>query len=123
MNKIQSLDDLQRLREAVAAEKQRQASAGALTVVVSMGTCGIAAGALDTLRAVQQAVAAARLPLVRVITAGCAGLCAYEPVIEVVGPGEARTLYGHVTPEVARRIVREHVIGGAVAQAYVVEPA
>lgn len=123
MNKIQSLDDLARFREAVAAERQRQASLGFLSVSVSLGTCGIASGALDTLRAVQQQVAADGLRQVRVITAGCAGLCAYEPVVEVVAPDETRVIYGRVTPDVARRIVHEHVLGGAVVQDYVVVPA
>jgi NADP-reducing hydrogenase subunit HndB len=120
MNTIRSLDDLQQFRNAASAEEQRQASRGLFRVVVSLGSCGIAAGALDTLRAIQAEVEAKGMAQVLVSQAGCAGLCRYEPVVEVIAPDGHRDTYGRVTPDAARRILREHVLGGAVVQAYLV---
>ena len=40
---------------------------------------------------------------------GCNGMCHREPMVEVVEPGGRATLYGNVTAEAARRIVRRHI--------------
>jgi hypothetical protein len=58
MKKIRSLEDLNHFREVVIAEKQRKANAGEVKVIVSLGACGIAVGALETLEAVRQQVKA-----------------------------------------------------------------
>jgi NADP-reducing hydrogenase subunit HndB len=118
---IQSLEDLNLFRAEIVEAKQQQARLAMVQVIVSLGTCGIAAGALDTLKAIQQQVAANHLETVHVSHTGCAGLCKYEPMIEVIAADSAKVTYGHVTPEVARRIFREHVQGGKVVEEYVVE--
>lgn len=121
MKAIRSLEDLNRFREKVMAEKKRQAGPGIVRVVVSLGSCGIGAGALDTLKAVQQQVEARHLSQVVVSQTGCAGLCRYEPVVDVIAADSSRVTYGRVTPEVVRRILQEHVLQGRVVEEFVVE--
>ena len=38
------------------------------------------------------------------------GLCFSEPTVEVAVPGMPRVIYGNVDENVARRIVKEHII-------------
>jgi NADP-reducing hydrogenase subunit HndB len=121
MKKIQSLDELKHLRQEILENKRRRAAQGEIQVIVSMGTCGIAVGALDTLEAVQQQVRAARLKNVSIVQTGCMGLCKYEPILEVVMGEAPKVTYGRVTPGVVQQIVREHLLGGKVVEEFVVE--
>ena len=116
MTAIQSLEDLDRIKQAAIAEKNRVARLGMIQLVVSMGSCGIAAGALEAYEAVQEKVERLHLENVIVSKTGCIGLCADEPVVEVLIGGGQKTTYGHVTPAVVERIVHEHVLGGKVVQ-------
>jgi NADP-reducing hydrogenase subunit HndB len=121
MTTIQSLEDLNRFREEVLEARHRQASLGHIQVNVNLGSCGIAAGALETFKALQQQITDNHLSEVAVSQTGCIGLCCYEPIVEVIATGFTKVTYGRVTPEVAQRIVREHVLGGKVVEEYVVE--
>jgi NADP-reducing hydrogenase subunit HndB len=75
-----------------------------------MGTCGIAAGAKETLDAFVQTLEECELSNVRVTQTGCMGLCYVEPTVEVIVPGMPDVIYGKVDAEVARKIVRKHII-------------
>jgi len=121
MKKIRSLEDLNRFREEVIEEKQRRASAGDVQVVVSLGACGIAAGALETLKAVQQQVKAEGLKNISISESGCIGLCKHEPILEVILGDSPGVTYGRVTPEVVQRIVREHILDHRVVEEFVIE--
>ncbi len=121
MKMIQSLEDLNRFREDVLAAKKRQADLGNVQVIVSLGSCGIAAGALDTLKAIQQQIDADHLNQVVVSHTGCIGLCSHEPIVEIITADSPKVTYGRVTPEVAQRILREHVLGHKVVEAFVIE--
>ena len=52
MPAIKSLEELKRVREEALAKKQMKAAPGQIQVIVAMGTCGIAAGARDTMKSV-----------------------------------------------------------------------
>lgn len=121
MTRIQSLADLQRFREDILAAQKAQAQSGHIQIVVGVGSCGIAAGALDTLRAVQQHVQAKQLQNVTISETGCIGLCRHEPIVEVVIGEGPRITYGRVTPAVAQRIIDEHILGGQVVDERVIE--
>lgn len=121
MTRIQSLADLQRFREDILAAQKAQAQSGHIQIVVGVGSCGIAAGALDTLRAVQQHVQTRQLQNVTISETGCIGLCRHEPIVEVVIGEGPRITYGRVTPAVAQRIIDEHILGGQVVDERVIE--
>ena len=121
MKTIQSLEDLNRFRKRVLTARKRQAGSGDVRVIVSLGSCGIAAGALDTLKAIQQEIDDLHLGKVILSQTGCVGLCKYEPIVDVITAGSATVTYGRVTPEVARHILRDHVMDGRVVEEFVVE--
>ena len=52
MPAIKSLEELKRVREEALAKKQLKAAPGQVQVIVAMGTCGIAAGARDTMKSI-----------------------------------------------------------------------
>jgi NADP-reducing hydrogenase subunit HndB len=83
-------------------------------ITVAMGTCGIAAGAKETLRAIVEALAENNINDISVVQSGCMGLCEVEPTIEVRLEGQEPVVYGHVTPENAKRIVKLHILGNQI---------
>ena len=88
-------------------------------VVVGMGICGIAAGARSVVQAVLTELAAQGLSDVAVVQSGCKGLCDSEPMMSVELPGQDPVTYWRVTPDVARRIVAQHVANGQPLSDYV----
>ncbi len=106
-----TLEDLRSLRESKRKElNKRDLSGKTMQVVIGMGTCGIAAGAKDTLNAFLQELDEHQMTDVIVTQTGCMGLCYVEPTIEVIVPGMPNVIYGKVDPEVAKSIVREHLL-------------
>ncbi len=120
MTEIKSLKDLQRLREEALEKRQAKTTAGRAQVTVFMGTCGIAAGARDAMRAILETIETQQLEGVLVRQTGCVGLCTWEPLVEVAVGDAPAVRYGHVSPERARRIMREHVVGGSPVAEYVI---
>jgi NADP-reducing hydrogenase subunit HndB len=86
-----------------------------------MGTCGIAAGARDTMKAILSQIEKDNLNDIVVTQTGCIGLCEREPIVQVVVGDSPKITYGKVTPNVAERILTEHVLGGKVVQEHVVQ--
>ncbi len=78
---------------------------------IGMATCGIAAGALETKRGFEEALAeegvSAAIHLV-----GCRGHCYAEPLVLVENPGFPPILYYKVTPGKARMIVKSFLMDG-----------
>jgi NADP-reducing hydrogenase subunit HndB len=121
MSTIQSLEDLQRFREVALEKKAQLARPGNVQVIIGMSSCGIAAGALETMNAIREQVEKVKIPGIYISQTGCSGLCAKEPIVQVVMDGKQKVTYGNVTPDIARRILIEHVQGGKVVQEYSIE--
>ncbi len=120
MNAIKSLDDLQKIRDAALAKRKLGETSGSKQVIVGMGTCGIAAGARETMKSVLDFIEANNLENVVVTQTGCIGLCEQEPILQVVLPGQEKITYGKVDPEVAKKIMKEHITDGKVVQGNVI---
>ena len=80
-------------------------------ILVGMGTCGIAAGAKDVLKALNEKLAERHIQA-DIIQVGCIGLCYAEPLIEVVKPGMPSVFYGNLDPDSIPAIVEDHIIAG-----------
>jgi len=108
-----SLDDLRKLRDDKKNDlRKRDADGKEIQIVVGMGTCGIAAGAKQTLDAFIAGLDENKLVdtcLVR--QTGCMGLCHSEPTVEVIVPGMPAVIYGRVDAAVAGEIIHKHIIG------------
>ena len=110
---MKSLAELATLREQMKASmNMRQEDRDKIRVVVGMATCGIAAGARNTLAALTAEVEEKHLDNVIVSQTGCIGICRFEPVVEVFEPGKEKVTYVHVDAERARQIVASHVMNG-----------
>jgi NADH-quinone oxidoreductase subunit F len=81
----------------------------AMEIRIGLGSCGVASGGEPVRAALQQAAQRAGANGI-VKTVGCNGMCHCEPMVEVVEPGGRSTLYGNVTAEIARNIVRRHLL-------------
>lgn len=117
---MKSLQDLEAIRErARQAVRQREAGSRA-RIVVGMGTCGIAAGARETMTAILDELNRRGISDVAVTQTGCIGLCEQEPLVTVEVPGRPRTTYGHVDADRARRIVSQHVVNDQMVSEWVI---
>jgi (2Fe-2S) ferredoxin len=121
MKSIRSLEDLQKFRERVIEQKAAQAKSGSLQIKVGLGSCGIAAGALDVLRVLMEQIPAKKLKEISITPTGCIGLCAHEPIVEVSSGPEHRVTYGRVSLHAAQRIVEQHVLGGRVVEELLID--
>ncbi|HEY63252.1 MAG TPA: NADH-quinone oxidoreductase subunit NuoF [Caldilineae bacterium] len=108
--KLSSPTALDELRDRTLASLAERRKRGA-TILVGMGTCGRAAGALDVQIALRAAMREHRVRA-QISPVGCIGMCSYEPLVDVALPGQTRVTYANVTPEMVDRIVAEHVVGG-----------
>jgi len=119
MSTIKSLEDLKRAREEALKKRELKASSGTVQVIVGMGTCGIAAGARDTMKSILDTIEKDSMNGIVVTQTGCIGLCEKEPIVMVVVGESPKVTYGKVTPEVAQKILKEHVGNGQVVKDHV----
>ena len=118
MPKLKTLEDLKRVREE-ARKAMRSREAATTKIIVGMGTCGIAAGAREVLRAILDELAKRDVEA-NVTTVGCIGMCSKEPLVDIIRPGEPRINYGHMTPEKVPTLIEEHLIRGRIIREWVV---
>ena len=121
MDKVKSLEDLKRLREEALEKRRVKTATGEIQVVVGMGTVGIAAGARETLKSILDYVENENLSDIVVRQTGNIGMDSFEPIVQVIIGENSKVTYGRVTPDAARRIMKEHVVGGQVVKDYVIE--
>jgi NADP-reducing hydrogenase subunit HndB len=121
MTTIKSLEDLKKIREEALEKRKVKAAEGNAQVTIAMGTCGIAAGARETMKAVLDVIEKDSISGIIVSQTGCIGLCEKEPIVQVTVGTEPKVTYGKVTPEVARRIMLEHVGEGKIIKEYVIQ--
>jgi len=78
-------------------------------ILIGMGTCGIAAGAEDIVKALNERLTQRHIQA-DVVQVGCIGLCYAEPLIEIIKPGKPSVFYGNLTPELISEIVDDYLI-------------
>lgn len=118
---MKSLAELQQIRDQFHGDVSiRQDNHDKIKVEIGMATCGIAAGAREVVTAVMDELSKETVQNVVVTQTGCMGICQYEPIVEVFVPGKEKVTYVKVTPEKARRIIKEHVAGGTLVTEYTI---
>ncbi len=100
MNELITFENLEAIRTKFTDEVPQ--------IKVSMGTCGIAAGAGEVL---QQFITILRDEKIEAVVtpSGCMGFCNAEPTIEIKLPGQEPAVYGHVTPDRIGAIIRKYI--------------
>ena len=111
---MKSLEELKRIKDETLKEMDLRQAKERGKIVVAMGTCGIAAGAKDTLLSIIDELDKQGIHDVKVVQSGCMGLCDREPTVEVSMKDQPAVVYGDVDDANARRIIREHVGAGKV---------
>jgi NADP-reducing hydrogenase subunit HndB len=118
MAELKNLEELKRLRDEFqqALRGRRNTST---VITVGMGTCGIAAGARETLQAIRDELAKRQIDA-DVITAGCIGVCVREPLVDIQQAGQSRIAYANVRADMVPRLIEEHVIKGQPIREWVI---
>ncbi|MEW6724208.1 MAG: (2Fe-2S) ferredoxin domain-containing protein [Bacillota bacterium] len=117
---MKSLKDLEALRLKAQEQTRLRAGSQSVKITIGMGTCGIAAGARQTLGAIMEELAMRNLGEVVVTQTGCIGLCDQEPLVEVEKAGSPKVTYGRVDSERARQIVARHVVNDQIIGEWVI---
>ena len=72
------------------------------------------------LAAFTEEVSKRNLQNVTIAQTGCIGICQYEPVVEVYEPGKEKVTYVKMTPEMAVKVVNDHLVNGNVVTEYTI---
>jgi len=118
MPKLKTIEDLKKLRSQAQGELKVRLETGT-KIIVGMGTCGIAAGARDTMHAILEELKKREIEA-NVTTVGCIGMCIREPLVDIEQAGKPRITYGNIKADMVPRLIEEHLIKGNVVDEWVV---
>lgn len=110
---MKSIEDLDKLRQKLQQDMQVRQKEHDVKVTVSMGTCGIAAGAREVVQALLEELKEQGLSNVAITQTSCVGFCQNEPLLEVTKDSE-KTVYVNIDQDKAREVVRKHLVQGQV---------
>jgi NADP-reducing hydrogenase subunit HndB len=113
MSKL-TIDDLKKIKEKVSKETSLRHGAAKVKITVHMGTCGIAAGAREVMRALMEELAKTDREDIRVVNSGCMGMCSSEPNVTVELQGKDPVVYQLLDAKKMRQIFKRHVLLGEV---------
>lgn len=117
MAKITSVAELKEIKKTTLDQISQSND---IKVVVGMGTCGISAGAGETMHAIEEEIKNQNLNNVVVSLTGCIGLCVQEPLVEVKKPGKERVIFRLVDEAKAKQIIEQYVINDFINKDWVV---
>lgn len=109
-----NIEELQKLRDRAQRHLALRGGKRKYRVVISMGTSAIAAGAREVMTTVLDELEKRGVEHVEVAVSGGSGLTDAEPVICVEDKRGEKVTYAKVSPDGARKIVAEHLVGGKV---------
>ncbi len=118
MSKLKSLQDLTRVREEAKAAMRLRVQTGT-SIYVGMGTCGIAAGARETMQAIEAELGKRKIDAY-VGAVGCIGMCVKEPLIDIQQAGGPHILYANIQPDMVPRLLEEHLVKGKPVKEWVI---
>jgi (2Fe-2S) ferredoxin len=118
MPRLNTLSDLTRLRETLAQQIDRRDREN-VVISVGTGTCGLAAGARETMDALAKELAKRKCKAV-LKSVGCIGVCSREPLVEIRQTGVSHVMYGNITADMVARLVEEHIVNGRAVKEWVV---
>lgn len=87
-------------------------------IQVGMGTCGIAAGAREVFEFLNDEIKRNNLKDIHLTKVGCMGECAFEPLVEIIGPDGDSMIYCRMTVDRAQEVVDAHLINGIKLEKY-----
>jgi NADP-reducing hydrogenase subunit HndB len=118
MDKLNSLQEFSRFRELQRRSAQTRRDTGT-RISIGMGTCGIAAGARETMEAIRSEIGRRQIDA-DIASVGCIGMCAKEPLVDIQQAGGAHVLYANVMPEMVGRLIEDHLLRGQPVKEWVI---
>jgi NADP-reducing hydrogenase subunit HndB len=109
-----TIEDLKKIKETVSRETSLRHGSAKVKVTVHMGTCGIAAGAREVMRALMEELAETDREDIRVVNSGCMGMCSSEPNVTVEMDGMEPIVYRDMDANKMRQVFKRHVLLGEV---------
>ncbi|MFH0846549.1 MAG: NuoF family protein [Chloroflexota bacterium] len=97
------------IKKKAMANWQKEVESDKPHIFIGMATCGQAAGAGSALDAIQDELKRSNTEAI-ITKVGCIGLCYMEPLVDIKKPERPRIAYGRVTPQKARKLVRDYVL-------------
>lgn len=119
MGKINSLDDLKKIRDGALSKIEMRSAAdnpeGMVQVRVAMATCGIASGAKPIMEFFADELEKRGVGAV-ITQTGCMGYCYAEPTVEVLMPGKEPVVFGFVDQKRADEIIEKYIKNGELVE-------
>lgn len=115
---MKNLEELRMMREKVKRDLALRTGQHRIKIVVGMGSCGIAAGARDTMNELLDLTEKNHRTDIMVTASGCFGFCAQEPMIHVYVDDQRPVTYRNVDIDAARLIFNEHILNNRVVEQY-----
>ncbi|HZM12739.1 MAG TPA: (2Fe-2S) ferredoxin domain-containing protein [Bacteroidales bacterium] len=119
MGKINSLDDLKKVRDGARSKidmrSKTDSPEGMVQVKVAMATCGIASGARPIMDFFTDELDKRGIGAV-ITQTGCMGYCYAEPTVEVQMPGKEPVVFGFVDQKRADEIIEKYIKNGELAE-------
>jgi NADP-reducing hydrogenase subunit HndB len=119
--KINSPQDLLKLRDTARSQVDLRGGVKEARVVVHMGTCGIAAGARDIVAELVAQLDSRGVRTVTVRQSGCIGLCDQEPMLTYTDKTGRNFLYVNLTREKVGEMVERHIVKGSPVEQYIMK--
>lgn len=107
---MKSLEDLKALRDEALKKMDVRNVKDGFRIQIGMGTCGIASGARNILKAFIEETSFQSLKNVTITQVGCMGECAYEPMAEIIDEDGQSFVYCNLTETIVKDIVQKHLI-------------
>ena len=115
---MENLEELKKIRERVRKDLELRTGKHRIKIVVCLGTCGIAAGARQTMNTLVDLINKSNRTDIIVTTTGCAGFCEQEPMIQVYVEDKEPVVYGKVDLQAAEEIFEKHILNGEIVEKY-----
>ena len=115
---MKNLEELKWIRDRVKKNLQMRSGKHKVRIVVCMATCGIAAGARETMNTLTDVLEKSDRDDVAITTSGCAGFCEQEPMIQIYVEDKEPVVYGKVDSKAAEEIFEKHILNGQIAEKY-----
>ncbi|MDF1515360.1 MAG: (2Fe-2S) ferredoxin domain-containing protein [Anaerolineae bacterium] len=118
---MKNLEELKKIKERALQRRKMSGEGARARIVVAMGTCGIAAGARETMTAILGEIEKRDISDVVVTQTGCIGLCESEPIVQIQVKGSEPVSYGKIDPERAAVLIEKHVLQGETVTEWLVK--
>ncbi|MCP4403712.1 MAG: (2Fe-2S) ferredoxin domain-containing protein [bacterium] len=118
---MKSLDELKKIKERALEMKRMKVGQARVTITVGMATCGIAAGARSTMKAIMDYIRKHDVENVIVTQTGCNGMCEQEPIVDVQLKGNPKVTYGYMNADRVQKLMEQHVMKGEAVNEWVLK--